>query len=92
MEEEFSGSESDNTADTAEFSQDEFDNVEVEAVEGEASCRSYENEDDSLEPYTDEPLADEEWLASYRKKQEENQKLERELKKRLENHVRVGEW
>ena len=28
----FSGTESDNTADTAEFSQDEFDNVEVEAV------------------------------------------------------------
>jgi len=52
----------------------------------------YENEDDSLEPYTDEPLADEEWLARYRKKQEENQKLERELKKRLENRVLVEEW
>ena len=89
MEEEFSGTESDNTA---EFSQDEFDNVEVEAVEVEASGRSYENEDDSLEPYTDEPLADEEWLARYREKQEENEKLERELKKRLENHVLVEEW
>lgn len=92
MEEEFSGTESDNTAETAEFSQDEFDNVEVEAVEVEASGRSYENEDDSLEPYTDEPLADEEWLARYRKKQEENQKLERELKKCLENRVLVEEW
>lgn len=92
MEEEFSGTESDNTADTAEFSQDEFDNVEVEAVEVEASGRSYENEDDPLEPYTDEPLADEEWLACYRKKQEENQKLERELKKCLENRVLVEEW
>lgn len=87
MEEEFSGTESDNTADTAEFSREEFDNVEVEA-----SGRSYENEDDSLEPYTDEPLADEEWLARYRKKQEENQKLERELKKCLENRVLVEEW
>jgi len=37
MEEEFSGTESDNTVDTAEFSQDEFDNVAVEAVEVEAS-------------------------------------------------------
>ena len=92
MEEEFSGSESDNTADTAEFSQDEFDNVEVEAVEVEASGRSHENDDDSLEPYTDEPLGDEEWLARYRKKQEENKKLERELKKRLENRVVVEEW
>ena len=92
MEEEFSGTESDNTADTAEFSQDEFGNVEVEGLEVEASGRSYENEDDSLEPYTDEPLADEEWLARYRKKQEENKKLEIELKKRLENRVAVEEW
>ena len=91
MEEEFSGTESDNTADTAEFSQDEFGNVEVEGLEVEASGRSYD-EDDSLEPYTEEPLADEEWLAHYRKKQEENKKLERELKKRLENRVAVEEW
>ena len=41
--------------------------------------------------FTDEPLADEEWLANYRKKQQENQKLERELKKRLENRVLVRE-
>ena len=77
MEEEFSGTESDNTANTAEFSQDEFDNVEVEAVLVEASGRSSENEDDSLVPYTDEPLADEEWLERYRKKQEENEVRER---------------
>ena len=39
MEEEFSDTESDNTA---EFSQDDlFDNVEVEAVEVDASGRSY---------------------------------------------------
>lgn len=40
-----------------ESSQDEFDNIEVEATEGEAS--GYTNEDDSLEPYA-ESLADEE--------------------------------
>ena len=39
--------------------------------------------------FTYEPLPDEEWLTNYRKKQQENQKLERELKKRLENHVLV---
>lgn len=50
MEEEFSSTESENTADTAVLSQDEFDNVEVEAVQVDASGRSYENEDDSLEP------------------------------------------
>ena len=91
MEEVLSGTESDNTRDTAEFSQDEFDNVEVEAVDVEGSGRSNENEDDSLKPYMDEPLADEEWLASYRKKQE-NQKLERELTERLESRVLVEEW
>ena len=73
------------------FGQDEFDNVEVEATV-DASVRSYENEDDSLEPYTDEPLADEEWLARYQQKQEENKKLESELKKHLENCVPVKEW
>ena len=51
MKEEFSGTESENTADTAEFSQDEFDNVEVEAAADEASGRSYGNEDDSLAVY-----------------------------------------
>ena len=32
MKEEFSGTESENTADTAEFSQDEFGNVDVERL------------------------------------------------------------
>lgn len=86
MEEKFSSMESENTADIVEFSQDVFDNVEVEAIEVDGSGRSYENEDDSLEPYTDE------WLAPYQKKQEENEKLERELKKRLENCILVEEW
>ena len=49
-------------------------------------------EDDSLEPYADEPLADEEWPRVYRKEQEEKGRLEEELKKRLENRVRVGDW
>jgi len=92
MEDEISGTESVNTVDTAEFRRDEIDNVEVQAVQVEASGRGYENEHDSLEPYMDEPLADEEWLAHYRKKQAENQKLEVELKKLLENRVLVEKW
>jgi len=40
----------------------------VETAEGEASGRSYEREDDLLEPYADEPLADEEWQENYRHK------------------------
>ena len=46
----------------------------------------------SLEPYADEPLADEEWLANYRKENEEKDQLENELKRRLENSVRVEVW
>lgn len=72
-----------------ESSQDEFDNIEVEATEGEAS--GYTNEDDSLEPYA-ESLADEEWIRNYRKEQEEKRQLEEDLKKCLENRVHVCDW
>ena len=48
--------------------------------------------DDSLEPYADEPLADEAWLANYRKIQEEESELDEDLTKRLENRVRVSDW
>ena len=58
------------------YSQDEFDNVEskqrpqetkraVKAMEMKTICALF----------TDEPLSDEEWLANYRKKQQENQKV-----------------
>ena len=49
-------------------------------------------EDYSLEPYADEPLANEEWLLVYINEQQELRRLEEELKKRLENRVRVGDW
>lgn len=49
-------------------------------------------EDYSFEPYADEPLADEEWLLVYINEQQEIRRLEEELKKRLENRVRVGDW
>ena len=47
-------------------------------------------DDDTLEPYADEPIADEEWLKRYRKEQEEKRRLEEDLTKRLENRVRVS--
>ena len=55
------------------------------------SVWSYKSEDDFLKPFMDEPLADEEWLGCYGKKQKENKKLEKELKKSLENCVLVEE-
>lgn len=48
-------------------------------------------EDYSFEPYADEPLADEEWLLVYINEQQ-IRRLEKELKKRWENRVRVGDW
>ena len=92
MEEIMSGTESERTA---EDSQDEFESIEVEATEfGENRASGITvstNADDSLEPYADEPLADEAWLANYRKIQEKNE-LEEDLIKRLENKVRVSYW
>ena len=49
-------------------------------------------DDDTLEPYADEPIADEEWLKRYRKEQQEKRRLEEDLTKRLENRVRVSGW
>ena len=92
MEEIMSGTESERTA---EDSQDEFESIEVEATEfGENRASGITvstNADDSLEPYADEPLADEAWLANYRKIQEKSE-LEEDLIKRLENKVRVSYW
>ena len=62
--------------------------IEIEGTDG-ASNRF---EGDSLEPYADEPLADEEWLKNYRWEQAENEELEKELTKRLNNSVRVADW
>ena len=93
MKENMSGTDSDRTA---EDSQDEFESIKVEATkfgENRASGITVStNTDDSLEPYADEPLADEAWLANYRKIQEEKSELEEDLSKRLENRVRVIDW
>ena len=92
MEENRSGTESERTA---EDSQDEFDeSIEVEVIEfaEDRATSGITNADDSLEPYADEPLADEAWLANYRKEQEEKCELEEDLTKRLENRVRVSDW
>ncbi|CAH3153488.1 unnamed protein product, partial [Porites lobata] len=62
--------------------------IDIEGIDG-ASNRF---EDDSLEPYADEPLADEEWLENYRREQAENAELEKELTKHLNNSARVADW
>ena len=76
-------------------SENEDYQIEVEANDcvlelDESATRA--TSDHSLKPYVDEPLADEEWLANYRKENEEKDQLENELKRRLENSVRVEVW
>ena len=66
--------------------------IEVEASDCVMELDESPTVDNSLEPYADEPFADEEWLANYKKEKEEKDQLENELKHRLENAVRVGEW
>ena len=65
-------------------------------LEVEGSQNSSDQEDpDKLEPgeaYSDEPLADEEWLALYEKEMKIEQQLEKKLKKRLRGTVEVREW
>ena len=45
-----------------------------------------------MEPYAEEPLADEEWLQNYRKEQEGKEDLEVKLKLRIDNAVPVSDW
>ena len=61
-------------------------------IDGVHETSNTREDDDTLEPYTDEPIADEEWLKRYRKEQEEKRRLEEDLMKRLENRVRVSGW
>lgn len=45
-----------------------------------------------MEPYAEEPLADEEWLQNYGKEQEEKEDLEEELKLRLDKFGPGSDW
>ena len=52
------------------------------------SCESLEND----MAYAAEPLADEEWLKKYEEEVDETNKLEQELRERLEGSVQVDSW
>ena len=54
MAENLSDTESEQTA------EDEFESVEVEAIDGVHETSNTCEDDDTLEPYADEPIADEE--------------------------------
>ena len=48
--------------------------------------------DDEGDAFADDPLASEEWTAQYEKEMEANEKLEQNLKDRLEGSIVVSEW
>ena len=54
--------------------------------------KSEESVDSLDQIYADEPMADEDWIKAYEKKQEENAKLERMLEERLNGTTRVDLW
>ena len=61
--------------------------IEVEASDWVLGLDKSPTRDNSLEPYVDEPLVDEEWLVNYKKEKEEKDQLENDLKQHLENVV-----
>ena len=56
--------------------------------ESQVSFESLENDI----AYADEPLADEEWMKKYEEEVDETNKLEQELRERLEGSVQVDSW
>ena len=57
----------------------------------ELSDSEYENDDD-IEAYADEPLADEEWLEEYNKKQENDKKEIQKLTRRKDGVEPTSSW
>ena len=82
------------------------DDSEYNFIPGILDLRYFEEEDEnepgetdivektveSIEPYSDEPLADEEWLKEYRKKKDMEDKLRNELKKRIDGEDPCRNW
>lgn len=64
-----------------------------DSYEGESEFNSSES-DDSLEegPYSNEPLADENWLAEYYQEREKHEERSKELQSRLDGNVDTDQW
>ena len=75
--------------DSQASSESNFD-IELEDEECESRVSHCESSEDMA--YADEPLADEEWLKNYEKKEEENKRLEQEHQARLDGTVQVESW
>ena len=70
-----------------------FENIEVEeATLGEVNAASTELDADTYRPYEDEPIATEEWVCEYQRKQETQAEFERKLQDRYEEKEPVNSW
>ena len=69
--------------------------LEYEGHSSRVSPRSPETSSDSSNDdaaYTDESLADAEWIEKYQEEMKANEELERSLKDRLQGNVELKEW
>ena len=48
--------------------------------------------DKELEAYTDEPLADDDWLAVYEEERKADEELEKQLQERINGTEEVSKW
>ena len=71
-----------------------FVNIEVEeATLGEEDvAEQTELDPDTYKPYEDEPIASEEWVLEYQKKQETQLEFERKLQDRYDGKQVVNSW
>ena len=71
-----------------------YENTEVEeATLGEVNAASLTELDaDTYRPYEDEPIATEEWVCEYQRKQETQAEFERKLQNRYEGKEPVNSW
>lgn len=71
-----------------------YENIEVEeATLGEVNAVSLTELDaDTYKPYEDEPIATEEWVCEYQRKQETQAEFERKLQDRYEGKEPVNSW
>ena len=94
-------SESDSTSERGYDSNDSeinyipsYENIEVEeGTVGEVNAALLTELDaDTYKPYEDEPIATEEWVCEYQRKQETQAEFERKLQDRYEGKEPVNSW
>lgn len=70
-----------------------IDDIEVEDAENfSLGVEQVDPDPDNYKPYEDEPIATEEWLSAYKKRQETQVEFERKLQDRYDGKHLVNSW